>query len=407
MRHVLFEVPGLGWDVPGYGVALMIGFLLSVWWAARRAERSGANPDIVLNCGFIALLGGVVGARAMYVLHYWEQFAGRSNLLWALIDVRKGGLEVYGGVLAVMVVVFVYLWRSKLSIRWYLDIMVPSAALGMGLGRIGCFLNGCCYGGVCDLPWAVRFPYGSSAAVQQWEERMPGAALPQQLVFMRPQGVYGDGTAAVPVSRELGNPGLSEAEIAAEQEQLRGLLSDIGAIQQEVAQASTTAERTRLKGRLDELRGRIEAVGADHIDIRTQMEKYGLSFEELREVARPHRSLPVHPTQLYSVVVLVILALFLDAIYWRRTRDGQVLFAFLLVEPIMRWMLEVIRADNPIDTLGTFTISQFIAIGMSLVGLIGLLVLRKLPPRSPRAKIWEPPPATTAPGKAKAGTLSG
>ena len=119
-----------------------------------------------------------------------------------LIDVRKGGLEVYGGFITVVVAVLVYLWAWRHSIRWYLDIVAPSAALGMAIGRIGCFLNGCCFGGVCDLPWAVRFPYGSPAQYEQWLDRDPGAGLPQELLVFSPKGVYADGAAVFPISRE-------------------------------------------------------------------------------------------------------------------------------------------------------------------------------------------------------------
>ena len=119
---------------------------------------------MVLNCGFIALIGGIFGSRTMYVLHYWEQFDQYDTAFQtfrAIIDVRQGGLEVYGGFLLVVGAVIVYLWRGRHSIRWYFDILAPSAALGMAIGRVGCLLNGCCWGGVCtELPWGVTFPFG-------------------------------------------------------------------------------------------------------------------------------------------------------------------------------------------------------------------------------------------------------
>src|SRR5262249_40821945 len=73
-----------------------------------------------------------------------------------------------------------YLWWTKKSIRWYLDITGPSLMFGMAMARIGCFLNGCCWGSICvnehdpahqekGLPWAVQYPYGSPAMIQQWE----------------------------------------------------------------------------------------------------------------------------------------------------------------------------------------------------------------------------------------------
>jgi hypothetical protein len=87
MMPVVFRIPVVNIDVPGYGLVMMLGFLLSVVWAVRRATRSGGNPDVVLNCAFIALIGGVGGARLMYVVHYWdEQFAPLGN--WVAILLR-------------------------------------------------------------------------------------------------------------------------------------------------------------------------------------------------------------------------------------------------------------------------------------------------------------------------------
>jgi phosphatidylglycerol:prolipoprotein diacylglycerol transferase len=403
MIPVIFRVPGLGWDVPGYGLALMIGFLLSVMWAARRAERSGADPEVVLNCGFFALLGGVFGARAMYVYHYWEQFGHRGNLretISAILDVRQGGLEVYGGFITVVILVFGYLWLTKRSIRWYLDIIAPSAALGMAIGRIGCYLNGCCHGGLCDLPWAVRFPYGSPASTQQWADLKPGAGLPQQLLVFPDSGVFSNGLAATPVPREILINSPKQIE-ATHQADLK-LKADKAELLARIAQTSDAEQKKRLQAKLDAhdkqesaAVSTLAGLGCAAPPVMTvrQMEKYGLNAGELRALAQEHPSLPVHPAQVYSTITLGLLAALLSALYRRRTRDGQVIFTLLLIEPWTRWALEILRADNPVDTLGTFTVSQFLGICLSVVGLLGLLALRKLPPRSKRAVLWEPPAA--------------
>ena len=96
MMPVIFRIPFLGKDIPSYGLMMMIGFMLAIVWAAHRAAKSKANPDVVLNCGFIALIAGVVGCRFMYVVHYWDQFKNRGDagqVFMAIIDVTKGGLE--------------------------------------------------------------------------------------------------------------------------------------------------------------------------------------------------------------------------------------------------------------------------------------------------------------------------
>jgi phosphatidylglycerol:prolipoprotein diacylglycerol transferase len=384
MKPILFTVPGINWDVPGYGVMLMLGLFISIWWAARRAIRSRANPDVILNCGFIAIIAGVVGSRLMYVIHYWgEQFANRGGFLetaWAVINVSRGGLEFYGGLILTAVAVLLWLrFWEKVSIRWYLDIIAPSAVLGLAIGRIGCFLNGCCFGSTCDLPWAVRFPFGSNVCVHQWQRKLPGAALREELLYTYPSGVV------QPLPRELLY--MSAERLAAMAEVYRELAGpDL-----RLDTITDPAERARLRARLSELGCSARKDLNNCQSVFTNMARYGLSAAEMQALAGSYRSLPVHPTQLYSTITALLIALLLNALYWRRTRDGQVTCALFVIQPVARWMLEVIRADNPHDTIGDFTISQFLAVCMTLLGLIGLLVLRRLPPRSPRAKAWEPP----------------
>lgn len=385
MMPVVFKIPWLGWDIPGYGLMLTVGFLLSVVWAARRAQRSGANPDVVLNCAFLALVFGIAGARAMYVTHYWDHFniyPSAAATFWAVIDVRRGGLEVYGGVIASMIVVLVYLLIYRHSLRWYFDIMAPSVALGMGIGRIGCFLNGCCWGTECDLPWAVRFPFGSNTVIQQWYDGEPALQVPPPLMYFPEAGITSDGRAAGLLPRELIwiNPARMEA------------LREQTAILERLQNAKTEEEKRQAQRDAIKLGcgcSSNEVFAA--ASIRSATERTGMSLAELQALARQTPSRPVHPTQLYSAGLLISLALLLSTVYWRRTRDGQVICIFLLIEPWSRYLLELLRADNPVDTLG-FTVSQFLALCLSLTGLIGLFLLRRLPPRSPHAKIWEPPP---------------
>lgn len=384
MRPVAFELPILGWDIPGYGLMLMIGFMLAITWAANRALRSGANPDVLLNCGFLALIGGVVGSRAMFIYHNPERFITKSGGwdLFAMINVRAGGLEVYGGVLlaAVMILGYLVLWRH--SIRWYMDIIVPSAALGMAVGRLGCFLNGCCWGTICDMPQALRFPYGSNAAHFHWQRVEPGAALPAPLLAQ-----YGEHYG--PITRD--SLAATDAEIAAAeaadqaaQKQLRDLREKLGAAKEPAAREQVTREIAEAAAATDQARMRFR-------DLREQMARYGMSAEEIRALAREHASLPVHPTQIYLFVTMLLVALLLDQLYWRRTADGQVMAAFFVIEGIVRFTIEFIRGDQPWDTLG-MTISQAIALVLIAVGLIALLSLRFLPARSPRARLWFPEP---------------
>ena len=395
---ILFKIPYLNLEVPAFGLMMTVGFFLAIWWAVQRAIRSGANPDVVLNMGFIALIGGVVGCRIMYVAHYPDLvFAGHPTLLskiWAAVNLTKGGMEYYGGFIASVVGVLVYLHFWGHSKRWYFDIVAPSVAVGMAFGRIGCFLNGCCFGGVCELPWAVKFPYGSNPAAHQFMQRLPGAELPAELIHIS-RGLMAQ---PIPIQSFMA----TDAEIEAAFAKSKGLRAEIDE-KTRAAQNAAGDEKKRLETEVAKLQA--ARLKLPHAEMRTQLDKFGLTMPELRALAHKHPSNPVHPTQLYSTAGLLVLAWLLGAVYWRRTRDGQVICLLFAIEPVSRWLLEMIRSDNPHDAFG-LTISQFLAIVLTLIGILGLLILRNLPPRSPRAKIWvpEPEPAPSSSRKRNAAT---
>ena len=175
MFHELFTIPIIDYPIKSYGFMLMLGFFSAAYIAAKRAERVRANPDIVLNCTILALLGSMAGARLFYVVHYWDtRFAGRSNPLLAVLDITAGGMEFYGGVIGAIVLTIGYLLIKRDSIRLYFDIMTPGLMWGLALTRVGCFLNGCCWGGPCAgtvaQHWGVEFPYGSPAYYRQYQD---------------------------------------------------------------------------------------------------------------------------------------------------------------------------------------------------------------------------------------------
>lgn len=156
-------------EIYSYGLMMVLGFLFAYFLAFRLARRCRQNPDDLTNIALLALLAGVIGARALYVIHFWQpQYAGES--FWRILNVRDGGLEFYGGVILAMLVVPGYLLFRRLPVRFYLDLLAPALMLGLAFGRMGCFLNGCCYGKVCHLPWAVTFPYGSYAYLDHLEQ---------------------------------------------------------------------------------------------------------------------------------------------------------------------------------------------------------------------------------------------
>jgi len=160
MYPKLFEIPFVHLPVWSYGVMLVIGFLAAIALIRRLSRDITPDPQMITSAALYALIAGLVGARIFYVVHYWDRFGG--NLL-DIFAIWKGGLELLGGVVFAIIVIIIYLRRHNLPVRKYLDILAIGLLLALTFGRIGCFLRGCCFGKPTNVPWAVRFPYGSDA----------------------------------------------------------------------------------------------------------------------------------------------------------------------------------------------------------------------------------------------------
>ena len=164
MHPRLVEIPVLHVTIWGFGLMMALGFLSALWLVRRLSRRGGLDPETMSNVALYALLVGVVGARTFFVLHHLEQFRGGWLGVFAI---WRGGLEFLGGVVPAVGFLLVYLHVRKLPVRRYLDVLAVGLMMGLAFGRIGCFLNGCCYGRPTDLPWGLRFPYRSYAYVSQ------------------------------------------------------------------------------------------------------------------------------------------------------------------------------------------------------------------------------------------------
>jgi phosphatidylglycerol:prolipoprotein diacylglycerol transferase len=142
-----------------YGLMVALGFLTGLWTASRRGLREGFAAEKILDIGPWLIGGAIIGARTLYVISYWhEQFAGKS--LTEIFMVWKGGLVYYGGLIGSSLATILYARLKKVQLWKLADVLAPSVALGSVFGRIGCLMNGCCYGRTCDLPWAIHFPPG-------------------------------------------------------------------------------------------------------------------------------------------------------------------------------------------------------------------------------------------------------
>ena len=159
MRPILFHIGSYG--VHSYGVMLMLSFVLSLWRAFAYAKRRRAAdpafpmaPEDVLDVGLWIMLGIVIGARLLFVALDWPTYS--AHPLDAL-RVWEGGLSFHGGFFGVLIALGLFAWRRRIPFLVLGDVIAPSAMLGYAIGRVGCLLNGCCYGGPTDMPWGMRF----------------------------------------------------------------------------------------------------------------------------------------------------------------------------------------------------------------------------------------------------------
>lgn len=179
----IWKAPDLaptGLPVFGYGFSMFVGIVAACWLTSLRAPKYGYSTEIAWDLAGWLVVPGVIGARAMFLgLHGRDMFRGLTfgESLQAAVDLSRGGLVLYGGLLAGAVGYFLYCHRHKLHPLDLADLVMPAVFVGIGFGRIGCLLNGCCFGDVSNLPWAVSFPQASAA----WETMFSqGFLLPDE-----------------------------------------------------------------------------------------------------------------------------------------------------------------------------------------------------------------------------------
>lgn len=162
MYPELFHIGPL--PIRSYGVALAISFFLSVLYIKRQTDKFNKPFEPFLTIAYIMIGGGIFGARLFYVLAHLGDFNGNW---WNVFNPFRGdefgiaGLNLYGGVIVAVIGMYVYCRAKGLSVLEVFDFFSPTLGLGLAITRIGCFLNGCCFGTPTDLPWGVSFPRGS------------------------------------------------------------------------------------------------------------------------------------------------------------------------------------------------------------------------------------------------------
>jgi len=177
---------GAGVPVRGYGVMLLLAASCGTWLSIHRGRRMGFDADTILSLATEVFLWGLAGARLFYVIEYHDQFfrpgLSPAETLLGVVNVAAGGLVVFGAIPTAAVATWLFARRRRLDLLRLADCIAPGLLVGLAIGRVGCFFNGCCFGGRCDLPWAVSFPPGSPPWLDQVERGLlPGVPASQPL----------------------------------------------------------------------------------------------------------------------------------------------------------------------------------------------------------------------------------
>ena len=338
-----------GFPIRGFGVFLLVAILAALGLLLRLAKSRGISSDTVFSLSLWSVVSGLIGARLFYVTEYWQDiraldFAGDFlfvNTLFNILNIADGGIVVYGAIFGGLVGSLLFMWQNRLPILSTLDIMAPALMFGISIGRIGCLMNGCCFGSVCDLPWAVTFPVGSPVHIHQ---------ITNGETF----GLKFENQNATVVVREV-RPG-SNAELA-------GITA--GMVLKKISGMVGHRPQNRSVSNLE---GVLEVIHElHHADPKGSLRFDLCSDPDCKTVKSffvsppPSTVLPVHPTQIYSSLGAAFICgalLFLGRLESFRRRAGLVFAAFLFLYSIGRFYIETIRTDES-SFLGTgLTVSQ-------------------------------------------------
>ena len=441
MQQILFHLP-FGIPIYGFGLMLFLTFLLvAVIWGPQRVRQIGMSRDKLQDMAILLFICGIAGARLVYMIQYRDQFQGLSvfELILAFFQIWNGGIVFYGsiggGFLAYLAFYRMVLRPRKIS-GWKLaDAVAPLLALGLAVGRLGCYLNGCCWGQpICEECQVVplsedlgRFPLlstpardqvirpaGATARLPQIHglqtstgfaiapgEPRPGTGDPRSVVTALEPGsqaakaglkvgdlivevndepnrivveAFGNPTAVDKVVKQLlaaGGQPTGEAETVEGDRLVQTVAFDHVASYQAAFQNNPTLTQTG-----------VALNGHDTLWEIVHDPERGLTTLEL-VVERDGETVPIEfvprtvaffPTQLYETLSMGLLIFLMLSFQPFRRHDGQVMVVLMLGYAAHRFLNEAIRIE-PTYLFG-LTLSQLISIGIAIAALILELYLR-------------------------------
>ncbi|MGD9719979.1 MAG: prolipoprotein diacylglyceryl transferase family protein [Pirellulales bacterium] len=352
---IAFVLPMLvtpeGLLIRGYGVMLMTAVLAGVGLSMVRARQKGVSPEIILSLAMWLFISGLLGARLFYVVEYWDLFQKPTlrETIIGIVNLTQGGLVVFGSMLAGGAALVVFIYKYRVPGLALADLIAPGVVLGTAIGRVGCLLNGCCYGSETDLPWAVAFPEGTPAYIDQAQR---GELYIHGLKFA------GSGSNTPVIEAVAPQSPAARAGLAAGQ--VVTVVNDTPVHSVEEAQFAMLG----IFGDGQQLSLRVAGTPSPHV----------WTIEGSLDRGRP-----MHPTQLYSFIDGMLLCFFLLAYEPYRRRDGELTAWVLTIHPVMRFLVEFVRVDeSPVFHTG-LSISQNISIALFVSGIALWIYLLRQP----------------------------
>lgn len=345
--HVDDGTPGgwtIGLPIRGYGVMLMLGVVSAVSIALSRCKKNGVSQDKFFSLATWVIVFGLLGARIFYVVQKWSELEGTTVLekLYTSLKFTEGGLVVYGSVIGGLLAILLWTRKNRIPLLSTADAITPAFFIGLAFGRIGCLLNGCCYGGTCDtsLPY-ITFPAGSPAYMDQLHSgRLLGMETEQD--------------------PNSGDPAI-----------IRNVRDDSWASQNDILPGQTLK---RVAEQMAEGITKANPLAHPVFDALVQINDRTFVAPSSQV---PDRTLPVHPSQIYAAISGLLLC---GWTYWmseRSKRPGRVFGAGLVGYGVLRIIEEFIRVDEAGQFGTELSIAQWISFGGIALG-ISLLVVSSM-----------------------------
>ena len=171
-----------GFEIAFYGCAIALGIMTGYLLAAREAKRTGQNPEDYLDMLFFAVFFALVGARIYYVAFSWEHY--KDNLL-SILNLRQGGLAIYGGVIGAFTTVYFFAKKRNLSFRQMLDTASVGLVAGQIIGRWGNFFNREAFGDYTDGLLAMQLPVSAVRSGEITEKMWEHAQMIEGVQFVQ------------------------------------------------------------------------------------------------------------------------------------------------------------------------------------------------------------------------------